>query len=134
MNSDLDELELLPSATIEDIKAKYRTLALRYHPDTGAKDGGEKFRRVTAAYQRLLKNHRPTKQSPIKHDRTTFYRILDGDDYVTITLPYDADQSPIQIICMRLGKEFKIDLEAHSLPKTIRITNVFKEPFTVAIK
>ena len=47
-------LELGPSATLEEIKASYRTLALRFHPDTSSTpDAEERFRQVQEAYEIL---------------------------------------------------------------------------------
>ncbi|XP_073389244.1 uncharacterized protein [Physcomitrium patens] len=46
-------LELEPGSSMDDVKAAYRRLALRCHPDLNNKDGAE-FLRISAAYQRLL--------------------------------------------------------------------------------
>ena len=55
----VDELRVLglrPNATFEDIKASYRSLARRYHPDLNPGDqvAEEKFIRITQAYQYLV--------------------------------------------------------------------------------
>jgi curved DNA-binding protein CbpA len=49
-------LGLRPNATFEDIKASYRSLARRYHPDLNPGDqvAEEKFIRITQAYQYLV--------------------------------------------------------------------------------
>ncbi len=55
----IDELRVLglrPNATFEEIKASYRSLARRYHPDMNPGDrvAEEKFIRITQAYQYLV--------------------------------------------------------------------------------
>ncbi|MDR9402665.1 MAG: J domain-containing protein, partial [Halothece sp. Uz-M2-17] len=50
-------LELSPNAGIEEIKASYRRLARRYHPDVNPNNREEahtQFIRVTEAYKYLL--------------------------------------------------------------------------------
>ncbi|MEM6518304.1 MAG: DnaJ domain-containing protein [Cyanobacteria bacterium P01_C01_bin.70] len=56
----MDELRVLglrSNASFEEIKASYRRLARRYHPDMnpGDREAEEKFIRVTQAYQALVK-------------------------------------------------------------------------------
>ena len=55
-------LELKPTATDDEIKKAYRTMAKKYHPDTVAnlgeeikKKATEKFRSVNEAYEELKK-------------------------------------------------------------------------------
>jgi len=55
----VDELRVLglrPDASFEDVKASYRRLARRYHPDMnpGDRAAEEKFIRITQAYQTLV--------------------------------------------------------------------------------
>ncbi|CAM6014346.1 unnamed protein product [Sphagnum balticum] len=47
------ELGLSTDASIEDVKAAYRRLALKCHPDLQRKDGTE-FLRISTAYQKIL--------------------------------------------------------------------------------
>lgn len=42
-----------PRATREEVKAAYRRLALKYHPDRGSSDGGRRFQAVNEAYDAL---------------------------------------------------------------------------------
>ncbi|KAG0589538.1 hypothetical protein KC19_1G027700 [Ceratodon purpureus] len=46
-------LNLEPGASMDNVKAAYRRLALKCHPDVNTKDGAE-FLRISAAYQRIL--------------------------------------------------------------------------------
>jgi hypothetical protein len=50
-------LGIPPNATPEDIKAAYRRLAFKYHPDRnqGSKVAEEKFKRIIHAYEMLTK-------------------------------------------------------------------------------
>ena len=49
-------LGLRPNATFEEVKASYRRLARKYHPDVnpGDRDAEETFIRITQAYQTLV--------------------------------------------------------------------------------
>lgn len=53
-----DVLEILPGATDDEIKAAYRKLAKKYHPDLnqGDSEAENKFKEVTAAYENLTSN------------------------------------------------------------------------------
>ncbi|PWV01763.1 putative heat shock protein DNAJ [Trypanosoma cruzi] len=50
-----DELGILPSAATDEIRAAYRRLALKYHPDKNGGDAraAEKFKKVAEAYEIL---------------------------------------------------------------------------------
>lgn len=52
MIPDLDLLGLLPGATVGDLKARFRDLALIHHPDRGG--NAENFVALRDAYNRLL--------------------------------------------------------------------------------
>ena len=47
-------LEILPTASYEVIKAVFRVLSLKYHPDTGSEKNVNKMRRVNLAKEILL--------------------------------------------------------------------------------
>lgn len=72
-----DALGLTPSATSEDIKAAYKALAKKYHPDVGGRTASEeKFRQVTEAYT-VLSNV----ETRIKYDLLTtseVAKVMDG--------------------------------------------------------
>jgi tetratricopeptide (TPR) repeat protein len=63
----------LPSgAKGKDIKASYRRLARRYHPDInqGNQEAQDHFIRLTEAYKFLLKNIPVEKEVPVSHTQT----------------------------------------------------------------
>lgn len=64
-------LGLRPNATFEEVKASYRRLARRYHPDVnpGDTDAEEKFIRITQAYQCLV-DALPTRLPPQQKNET----------------------------------------------------------------
>lgn len=52
----LRELDLAPPLTLESLRAKYRELVKRHHPDAnqGDKDSEERFKRINNAYHTLV--------------------------------------------------------------------------------
>ncbi len=68
-------LELSPNASIEEIKASYRRLARRYHPDVNPNNREEahtQFIRVTEAYKYLLERVSNGENSTdFSHQKTT---------------------------------------------------------------
>ncbi len=60
-----DVLEIVPSATDEEVKKSYRKMALKYHPDKVSYLGeeiqqaaNEKFKKVNEAYQLISKERK----------------------------------------------------------------------------
>lgn len=51
-------LDLSPSATLDEVKARYKKLVKRHHPDAnaGAKEAEEKFKEISFAYQVIVKH------------------------------------------------------------------------------
>ena len=71
----LEVLGLTPAASDEDIKAAYRNLSKRVHPDV-AGGSAELFRRVQVAYERLaegpeLDDDAPVDAPPARHDSSS---------------------------------------------------------------
>lgn len=50
MDDPFAALGLPPSATLDEVKRRYRELAMTHHPDRGG--DGREFNRVRAAYER----------------------------------------------------------------------------------
>ena len=46
-------LNVKPNASFEELKAAYRKLARKYHPDVAGNEGIEKFKEITEAYETL---------------------------------------------------------------------------------
>lgn len=62
VDSDYSVLEISPTATDDEVKAAYRRMAMKYHPDKVAtlgpevqKSAAEKFRKVQEAYENIKK-------------------------------------------------------------------------------
>jgi len=54
-------LELDTNATLEQVKARYRELALKWHPDrnkTGKEQATKKFTKINEAYEKIIENMR----------------------------------------------------------------------------
>lgn len=79
-------LHLHPDATFQDIKYKYRKMALESHPDRNREQDGTKFKMITEAYH-LLKNNnkvsnaktRTYKQAGPKKDAKTVWGARPDD-------------------------------------------------------
>ena len=52
-------LELTPPVTVEKIKARYKSLVKRHHPDThgGDKASEDRLKEINLAYQTLMNAH-----------------------------------------------------------------------------
>ena len=60
-------LELDTNATFEQIKARYRELALKWHPDrnkTGKEQATKKFTKINEAYEKIIENMRVEECTP----------------------------------------------------------------------
>lgn len=53
MSSPADILGVTPTATPDEIRAAFRRLAMKHHPDRGGDP--EEFQKIKAAYERLSK-------------------------------------------------------------------------------
>ena len=96
-------LGLRPNATFEEVKASYRRLARRYHPDVnpGDRDAEEKFIQVTQAYQMLVESL-PTRATTVsKKNRAD----------VTPTQSPAAPQSPRPKVTVKRAQPPKVTVE-----------------------
>jgi len=60
-------LELDTNATLEQVKARYRELALKWHPDrnkTGKEQATKKFTKINEAYEKIIENMRVEECTP----------------------------------------------------------------------
>jgi len=60
-------LELDTNATLEQVKARYRELALKWHPDrnkTGKEEAAKKFTKINEAYEKIIENMRVEECTP----------------------------------------------------------------------
>ena len=70
----IEELQLKPGASIEQIKNAYRKLAKHYHPDVYKLDDGERFKEISAAFNFLKKNpEQPHQNQPYQASRANDY-------------------------------------------------------------
>ncbi len=61
MSDPYEVLGVPPTATLDEIKRRYRQLAARYHPDHGAESWI--FKQIRAAYEQLCRDLDPDRQS-----------------------------------------------------------------------
>jgi hypothetical protein len=67
---------------IEDIKKKYKTMALMYHPDrNNAENATEKFQEIHAAYECLVNYYEDVIDSDDDYDPTSEFENLDKNSY-----------------------------------------------------
>ena len=76
-SADLTEcyrvLELMPQATLEEIKSAYRQLVKRYHPDRnpGDRQAADRFIQINQAYETLLEGWEDGAQPADRHESGT---------------------------------------------------------------
>ena len=82
-------LELAENASSEDIKAAFKKLARKYHPDNKETGNEEKFKEINEAYQHLSDPHAKDKYdyqkkygSPNTSSKQSSYEDLDFDKWV----------------------------------------------------
>jgi len=114
-------LDLPHSSTIEQIKAQYRKLCLKYHPDVNPSHE-EKFKEITIAYKTLIEK---TNIKSWSVSSTIFYRFL-GKYTRNISIPVPNPlEEDVTIYCMiDNGREIRITLtKGTQFPNHIRIKN-----------
>ena len=121
-----DVLGLCTSASLEDVKRKYRLLARQHHPDKTKASDDQRFKDVNAAYT-FINNHHVPARAP----KTTFIPPIEirlsledffQDSVLEIyghsvqiprgTLPGSIVQSPVFKILVRARKHTLFDLDS----------------------
>ncbi len=95
-------LELLPGATLIEIKASYRRLARQYHPDinSGDRTANEKFIALTAAYQAIIESL----QQPLAE-------ITPAKPKITVTRPASPSSPPLSVAEQQLKDDYHQQLQ-----------------------
>lgn len=136
-------LQIETTATLAEIKASYRRLAMQYHPDQNkSPEAEEKIKLINAAYDALTKSKsfRPAPSQPapprpqakpfVRNGEELFFRFAEKSvrNAYLFTLPEDVISRDAIVLCMIGGTEFRVKLpEGTVLPIHIEITNA-KEP------
>lgn len=69
-------LGIAPNATTDDIKKRYRSLAMRFHPDRNSEEGAEaRFNAIQQAYEVLTDTKRRAEYDQQMNDRI----VLDAE-------------------------------------------------------
>ena len=127
-------------SSFDDIKASYRNLVKKYHPDLN-KSGEENFKKINNSYHWLLKNHKQNLAVPFKprnlDDRKfeKLYRVISvSKGSASITLPkYNYEYDIKFYILTEDGFEFTLTLDKNiTLPRVFEITNL-PFPLTLSI-
>jgi hypothetical protein len=141
------------TATLDEIKKKYRKLSKKYHPDLNKSVDPMLFIRLNTSYEYLVAHHKPqpkSKRPPMTAKNAPpfsplddtmkeverFYRVYDGKYPMIITLPLSVLEKETIIFCMIDYTEYHIRLpKGTELPITVDIHNVrgYKS-FLVGIK
>lgn len=121
-------------SSLEEIKKSYRSLSLKYHPDTSENTDTKLFLELKEAYDFLIIHHKPRKKKTIvEKDFDIFYRIFDGLPLV-VNLPLVKTEKQTIIQCIFGSKEFRVILQPNViLPYEIDINNISPYPIRMRI-
>ena len=137
----VDELRVLglrSNASFEEVKASYRRLARRYHPDMnpGDREAEDKFIRITQAYQVLL----AAMPTPVAvADTATANATVSTRPKVTVTRPaksrvtvqMNPDLSPEdQILKQRGFNQLQLLFQAQRFPRAIALVDGLAQRLT----
>ena len=137
----VDELRVLglrANASFEEVKASYRRLARRYHPDMnpGDREAEDKFIRITQAYQVLL----AAMPTPVAvADTATANATVSTRPKVTVTRPaksrvtvqMNPDLSPEdQILKQRGFNQLQLLFQAQRFPRAIALVDGLAQRLT----
>lgn len=120
----LKVLQCDDTATIDEIKKKYRKLSKQFHPDLNKTIDPKFFIELTASYDYLVIHHKPQKKrQPAKSTTDRFYRIFDGKFPMVIELPIAHTEKETTIFYMIEGTEYRIHLDKGThFPVTLDIS------------
>ncbi|MEL6400743.1 MAG: DnaJ domain-containing protein [Cyanobacteria bacterium J06607_6] len=138
----VDELRVLglrSNASFEDVKASYRRLARRYHPDMnpGDREAEDKFIRITQAYQ-ALSAAMPTPVATAENTAAVTSTVSTRPK-VTVTRPaasrvtvqVNPDLSPEdQILKQRGFNQLKLLFQAQRFPRAIALVDGLAQRLT----
>lgn len=129
-----NNLKVSLGASLEEIKVSYKKLAKKYHPDI-SKDDGSNFKKLTASYEYLTKNH-GTKPSQNTYNKPytkpkqfyveKYYHFYKkGKNIVLLPFREGALEVDIEIFIMKNGNEYKLSVpKGFVIPKKLNVSGV----------
>ena len=128
-----NELELKSPFSSDELRKKYRLMALKHHPDKNPSDqGGEKFKKIHESY--IYLNIHLNKQSTIfeDHGPESYHDLL--TDFIKYLNLSSSDGGNIILIldtlsnkCNNLGKELFMNMDKDNSMNLITILNKYKD-------
>lgn len=138
----VDELRVLglrPNASFEEVKASYRRLARRYHPDLnpGDREAEDKFIRVTQAYQALVEGLPAAPVTAATPEATTGADSLrpkvtvQRSPAAKVTVQVNPNLSPEDQALKQKGfDQLQILFQAQKLPRAIALVDGLAQRLT----
>ncbi|MBW4652830.1 MAG: DnaJ domain-containing protein [Kaiparowitsia implicata GSE-PSE-MK54-09C] len=122
-------LGLREQASYDDVKASYRRLARRYHPDVNPEDAAaqDKFIRITTAYKQLVASIKPDEPGLGDSEEVIVTVDIGGDTTIPVStyqgsVSYDASHSGAdQQIKQQMYGQLQQLLREHRFPRAIAL-------------
>ncbi len=122
-------LGLREQASYDDVKASYRRLARRYHPDVNPEDAAaeDKFIRITTAYKRLVASIKPDEPRLEDSEEVVVTVDIEGNTTIPVStyqgsVSYDASHSGAdQQIKQQMYAQLQQLLREHRFPRAIAL-------------